>query len=174
MFQISIQFEHHWINLYWLFLFILQTWISVCGVGNILIPYSIIYFDDWIENYWFVNICSFVLYNVNQSNIINDCDASKADHLFKMCNSKTCIENETSSILIDWFGFMLFNATLNSISVKSWRSVLLVDETGVTRENHRPATIHWQTLAHNVVSSTLHLSRIRTHNFSDYRHWLHR
>jgi hypothetical protein len=92
---------------------------SVCGVGNILIPYSIIYFDDWIENYWFVNICSFVLYNVNQSNIINDCDASKADHLFKMCNSKTCIENETSSILIDWFGFMLFNATLNSISVKS-------------------------------------------------------
>jgi hypothetical protein len=77
------------------------------------------HFDDWIENYWFVNICSFVLYNVNQSNIINDCDASKADHLFKMCNSKTCIENETSSILIDWFGFMLFNATLNSISVKS-------------------------------------------------------
>ena len=30
-------------------------------------------------------------------------------------------------------------------------SVLLVEETG---ENHRPATSHWKTLSHNVVSST--------------------
>jgi hypothetical protein len=34
-------------------------------------------------------------------------------------------------------------------------SVLLVEETGVPVENHRPATRHWQTLSHNVVSSTL-------------------
>ena len=34
---------------------------------------------------------------------------------------------------------MLFNATFNNISVISWRSVLLVDETGVPREDHRPA-----------------------------------
>ena len=38
-----------------------------------------------------------------------------------------------------WFGFMEFNATFNSISVISWRSVLLVEE---TVENHRPATSH--------------------------------
>jgi len=31
----------------------------------------------------------------------------------------------------------VFNATINNISVLSWRSVLLVEE---TRENHRPAT----------------------------------
>ena len=34
------------------------------------------------------------------------------------------------------------NANLNNISVISWRSVLLVDETGVPGENHRPVTSH--------------------------------
>ena len=46
---------------------------------------------------------------------------------------------------------MVFNATFNSISVISWRSVLLVEETG---ENDRPVASHCQTLSHNVVSST--------------------
>ena len=31
---------------------------------------------------------------------------------------------------------MVFNATFNNISVISWRSVLLVEETGVPGENH--------------------------------------
>jgi len=51
-------------------------------------------------------------------------------------------------------GFMVFNATLNNISAISWRSVLLVEETGVPRENHWPVASHWQTWSHNVVSST--------------------
>jgi hypothetical protein len=34
---------------------------------------------------------------------------------------------------------MKFNTTYNNISVISWRSVLLVEETEVPRENHRPA-----------------------------------
>jgi hypothetical protein len=50
--------------------------------------------------------------------------------------------------------FMVFNATFNDISVISWRQVLLVEETRVCRENHRPVASHWQTLLHNVVSST--------------------
>jgi hypothetical protein len=33
---------------------------------------------------------------------------------------------------------MVFNATFNNISVTSWRSVLLVEKTGVPGENHRP------------------------------------
>jgi len=42
-----------------------------------------------------------------------------------------------------WFGwFMVFNATFNNISVISWRSVLLLEETGVPGENHRPVTSH--------------------------------
>jgi hypothetical protein len=35
---------------------------------------------------------------------------------------------------------MVFNATINNNSVKSWWPVLLVDETVVSRENHRPVT----------------------------------
>ena len=50
-----------------------------------------------------------------------------------------------------WFEFMLFNTTFNNISAISWWSVLLVEETG---KNHRPVASHWQTLSHNVVSSS--------------------
>jgi len=44
------------------------------------------------------------------------------------------------------FGLMVLNTTFNNISVISWRSVFLVEETGVTGENHRPVASHWQTL----------------------------
>ena len=49
---------------------------------------------------------------------------------------------------------MVLKVTLKNISVISWRSVLLVEEIGVPVENHRPVASHWQTLSHNVVSST--------------------
>ena len=32
-------------------------------------------------------------------------------------------------------------------------------------ETHRPAASHWQTLSHNVVSSTPRMNEVRTHNF---------
>ena len=54
---------------------------------------------------------------------------------------------------------VVFNATFNNTSVISWRSVLLMKETGVPAENHRPVASHWQTLSQNVVSSTPRLSR---------------
>jgi len=47
----------------------------------------------------------------------------------------------------------VFNTTLTNISVISWRSVLLVDETEIPRENHRPATSHWHTLSCKVCTS---------------------
>jgi hypothetical protein len=59
-----------------------------------------------------------------------------------------------------------YDAGFNNISVISWRSVLLVEETGLSGENHRPVASHWQTLSHNVVSSTLRLGEIRTDNIS--------
>ena len=49
------------------------------------------------------------------------------------------------------FRFMMFNSTFNNISAISWRSVLLVEETG---DNQRPVARHRQTLFHTVVSST--------------------
>jgi hypothetical protein len=47
--------------------------------------------------------------------------------------------------------FMVFNATFNNISVISWQSISLVEETRVHRDNHRPVASHWQPLSHNVV-----------------------
>jgi hypothetical protein len=50
---------------------------------------------------------------------------------------------------------MMFNSTFKQYaSYISWRSVLLVEETVVPGENHRPAASHWQTLSHIIVSNT--------------------
>ena len=53
---------------------------------------------------------------------------------------------------LDWF--MIYNATFNSMSVILWRSVLLVEETGVPGEKKRLVASHWQSLSHNFVSTT--------------------
>jgi hypothetical protein len=42
------------------------------------------------------------------------------------------------------FRVIVLNATFNNISAISWRPVLLVEETGVLGENHRPTSSHWQ------------------------------
>ena len=47
--------------------------------------------------------------------------------------------------IIDGLGlvwFMVFNATFKKFSVIQWWSVLLVEETGVPGENHRPVASH--------------------------------
>jgi hypothetical protein len=44
---------------------------------------------------------------------------------------------------------MVFSATFNNISVISWRSVLLVEETG---ENHRPVASHWMVYFDNDIN----------------------
>jgi hypothetical protein len=66
-----------------------------------------------------------------------------------------CTYNVTYSFGLVWI--MVFNATFNNISAISWRSVLLVDETGVPGENNRPVASNRQTLSHNVVSSASRL-----------------
>jgi len=69
---------------------------------------------------------------------------------------------------------MVFNTTFNNISVITWQSVLLVEETGVPGENHCPVARHWQTLSHNVVLSTLRLSRVRTLLHSKFKQFYYR
>ena len=58
------------------------------------------------------------------------------------------------SFLPFFFRFMVVNVTFNNILLISWRSVFLVEETGVPEENQRPVACHRQTLSHNVASST--------------------
>ena len=58
----------------------------------------------------------------------------------------------------------MFNAIFNNISVISWRSVLLVKETGVPGENNRHVAVTYF-ISHNVVSSIPLLGGIRAHNF---------
>ena len=65
---------------------------------------------------------------------------------------------------------MVTKTNFNNISVILWRSVLLVEENKVPGENHRPVASHRQTLLHNVVTSTPHMSGVLTHNISGDRH----
>ena len=65
---------------------------------------------------------------------------------------------------------MVFNATFNNISVIFWRTMLLVEETGVPEGNYRSVASHWQTLSHDAVSSTPSPSGIRTHKISGDQH----
>jgi hypothetical protein len=51
--------------------------------------------------------------------------------------------NQCLSPLKLWVRTSIFN----NISVITWPSVLLVEETGVPEENHLPVTSHWQTLS---------------------------
>jgi hypothetical protein len=62
-----------------------------------------------------------------------------------MWNQKIILYYSTLLILLKYnlgLGFMVFNTTFNNISVISWQSVLLVEETEVPGENHRPAASH--------------------------------
>jgi hypothetical protein len=56
---------------------------------------------------------------------------------------KTCYATVVpQAILSPMVWVMVFNATFNNISAISWWSVLLIEETGVPGENHRPTTSH--------------------------------
>ena len=50
---------------------------------------------------------------------------------------------------------MVFNVTFINISAMSWRSVLLVEETGGPGENHRPVTSHWWAFLDHAIYCTL-------------------
>jgi hypothetical protein len=63
---------------------------------------------------------------------------------------------------------MVFTATLNNISVISWQSVLLLEET--TNKTEKTTDLSKVTESHNVVWSILRLNGIRTHNVSGDRY----
>ena len=59
--------------------------------------------------------------------------------VFNFSQSETCL---WVMLLCGWIRVMVFNATFNNISVLSCWSVLLVEETEVSGENHRPVASH--------------------------------
>jgi hypothetical protein len=63
---------------------------------------------------------------------------------------------------------MVLNTTFNNISVILWMSDLLAEETGVPWENHWSAASHWQTLAHNVVSSTQKKKNLKKYTIRNF------
>ena len=69
-------------------------------------------------------------------------------------NTKYCklIRNfELMNSKYSYIGFvwcMVIKAILKNTSATSWRSVLLLEETGVPGKSHRSIASHWQTLSH--------------------------
>ena len=68
-------------------------------------------------------------------------------------------------VKINWC--LVFNATFSNISAISWRPILVMEEAGVTEENHRSWASNWSTLS-LAAASRVHLfcnlqSRVRTH-----------
>jgi hypothetical protein len=63
-------------------------------------------------------------------------------HLIKIIKNALININFTLDQLMVRGYTVVFNATFNTISAISWQSVLLVEETGIPGETHRPAASH--------------------------------
>ena len=112
--------------------------------------------------------------NLWHQKLITFLEDISSEHFFRLFILSSPIEISLFCSWLDLEGLGLWFLMPLSTIFPLWQSVLLVEETRVPGENHQPVASHWQTLSHNVVSSTPRLSGIQTHNFSGDRHRLHR
>jgi hypothetical protein len=116
---------------------VIILFVDICGID-----------DHHCLNVLFIfNLHSWSYTTIHYIIIIKECngDSTENDGGYRACyEGSVCL----------FVCLVVFNATFNNISVISWRSVLLVEETGGPRENHRPVASYWQNLSHNVVLST--------------------
>ena len=76
---------------------------------------------------------------------------------FLCANEGLDYRHYTSLILNDLLSFIRLGlwCIFKNISVISWQSVFVVEETGIPGENHWPVVSHLQIVSHNVISSTI-------------------
>jgi hypothetical protein len=116
---------------------------------------------------------------ISSNHTCSDCNALKTLHVWENVKSPLLyfsgqwnFEGVSCSKIFFLKSTPVLNNTFNNISVISWQSVSLVEETAVHGEKPRPAASRWQNLSHNA-SKTPRLSWIQTRNVSCDRHWLH-
>jgi hypothetical protein len=92
-------------------------------------------------------------YSINRCNVI----VINKYHIHHLIKEGEVVVHVDYQVQLPWL-----EGGLWCLTQLSWQLVLLVKETGVPRKNHQPAASHWQTLSHNVVSSTPCLRAIWT------------
>ena len=116
-----------------------------------IIPWNVFIGQDNVVTYYKLWTVTWILTRCFISHIATKKRVNKWGDLILIWLVETF---KMTSLFCRWFVCcMVLNATFNSISVILWRSVSLMEKTGVPWKNHRLATSHWQTLSHNVVSS---------------------
>ena len=79
---------------------------------------------------------------INVNNIQQSESRPKAKEKKRNCTEIGIFQWRFENLASNAFLLYVSSGYINNISVISWRSVLLVGETGVSRENHQPVASH--------------------------------